>query len=87
MANYMGCSMCIFGQSVINGITCKTNERSFDVYKKKNTHLLKASVDDGNFEGSIGLSLASMNIFLVSKIDEIFIFESDNFNFIEKIPI
>ena len=40
-----------------------------------------------NFEGAFGLSLPSMNIFLVAKVDQIMIFDSDTYKAIDKIPI
>lgn len=32
MYNYMGCNQMMFGRRVRNGVTYKTNQRSFDVY-------------------------------------------------------
>jgi hypothetical protein len=42
-------------------------------------HNLKVNVADSDLEGAKGLSLPSMNIFLVAKVDQIFIYNSDTF--------
>ena len=55
--NYMGCNQMMFGSKVRYGITYKTNERSFDIYRRKYMHNLKVNVDSGNLEGAFGLSL------------------------------
>lgn len=50
-------------------------------------HNLKVNVADSDLEGAKGLSLPSMNIFLVAKVDQIFIYNSDTFWELDKIPI
>ena len=65
----------MIGKRVRYGITYKTNERSFNLYRRKYMHNLKVNVNNDNFEGAFGICLNSLNIFLVAKIDEIFIFD------------
>lgn len=77
--NYMGCNQMMFGSRVRYGITYKTNQRSFDIYKRKYMHNLKVNVMAENFEGAFGLSMHKMGIFLVAKVDKIYIFSSDTF--------
>ena len=50
-------------------ITYKSNQKSFDVHLQKYSHDFKVSINDQDFEGSIGLEVPSMNMFLVSNID------------------
>jgi len=79
MYNYMGCSQMMFGKRVRYGITYKTNQRSFDVYRRKFMHNLKVCVDNDEMEGAFGVSMISLNIFLVAKDNWIKIFDSNNF--------
>jgi len=50
-------------------------------------HNLKVNVMDENFEGAFGLSLPSMNVFFVAKVDKIIIFNSDSYKKVDEIPI
>lgn len=50
-------------------ITYKQNERSFDIYQRKYMHNLRVCVDDGIYEGSRAVEIASSNMILISKID------------------
>lgn len=69
MYNYMGCNQMMFGSKVWYGITYKTNERSFDIYRRKFMHNLKVNVLNENMEGAFGLSLPNLNCFLVAQVD------------------
>ena len=79
MMNYMNCNQMLFGSKVKYGISYKLNERSFNLYRRKYLHNLKVCVDDENFEGSTGLALPELNIFLVSKVDQVLIYDSTTF--------
>lgn len=59
----------MFGRMVRNGVTYKTNQRSFDVYQRQSMHNLKVCVQAGDYEGSKGLEISTSNVFLVTKID------------------
>ena len=69
MYNYMGCNQMMFGRRVRYGISYKTNERSFEIYRRKYMHNLRVCVNDENFEGAKGLELVSMRTFLVTKVN------------------
>ena len=69
MYNFMGCSEMMFGSRVRYGITYKTNQKSFDIYRRKFMHDFKLNVVSANLDGSRGLPIESMGAFLVSKID------------------
>lgn len=79
MYNYMKCSQMMFGSRVKYGITYKTNEKSFDVYRRKYQHNIQSCVNHQNFEGCKSLELVSSNVFLVSKIDKVLMFDIDTF--------
>ena len=79
MNNFMGCSEMMFGSKVRYGITYKTNQKCFDIYRRKYEHDLRLNVVDANFDGSRGLSIETMNAFLVSKIDKITFYNVDTF--------
>lgn len=79
MYNYMKCSQMMFGSKVRYGITYKTNQRSFDVYRRKYQHNIQTVVNNDNFEGCKGLEILTSNIFLVSKVDKVLIFDIDTF--------
>jgi hypothetical protein len=50
-------------------------------------HNLRVCVDDSNYEGSKALEIVSSNLFLVSKIDQVFIYHSLTFKICGRIPI
>lgn len=87
MFNYMNCSQMMFGSKVKYGITWKINQRSFVIYRRKYLHNFKVNVVDENLEGSKGLELKSMDIFLCSKIDKVTMYDSMNFQEIGDLPI
>jgi hypothetical protein len=79
MMNYMNCNQMLFGSKVKYGISYKLNERSFNLYRRKYLHNLKVCVDDENFEGCTGLALQELNICLVSKVDQVLIYDCTTF--------
>lgn len=79
MYNFMGCSEMMFGSRVRYCITYKTNQLSFDIYRRKFMHDFKLNVVPENLDGSRGLYIGSMNAFLVSKIDKIHFYDIDTF--------
>jgi hypothetical protein len=50
-------------------------------------HDFKVPISSENLEGSIGLELKYMNIYLVSKIDKVIMYSSETFKEVGKIPI
>jgi hypothetical protein len=50
-------------------------------------HNLKVNVMSENLEGAFGLSLPTMNVFLVAMVDQILIFNSDTYKVIDILPI
>jgi hypothetical protein len=69
------------------GITYKTNQRSFDIYRRKYMHNVRVCLDSKSFEGSKALELKSMNVFLVTFIDKVLMYDSDTFQYCGEIPI
>lgn len=50
MNNYMDCSVMMYGVRGKYGITFKTNERSFDIYRRKYVHDYKVTVSSESFD-------------------------------------
>jgi len=59
----------MFGAKVRYGITYKTNQRSFAIYRRKHMHNFKVPVVATNMEAAKGLELTTMDTFLVSRVD------------------
>lgn len=87
MSNYMNCNQMMFGSRVKYCVTYKTNQKSFDIYRRKYFHDFKVPITDENLEGSIGLELPKQNTYLVSKIDKVIVYDSETFTAIDTIPI
>ena len=66
MNNFMNCSVMMFGAKVKYGITFKSNEPSFEIYRRKYEHDFKVCAVEMDLDGSRGLPVMSMNAFLVS---------------------
>ena len=87
MFNYMQCQQMMFGSKVKYGITFKTNERSFTIYKRKYENCLSAPVIRKDFEGSKALELHTARSLVVTKKDQVFIYDANTFKKIEKLEI
>ena len=77
----------MFGKMVKYCITYKSNQKSFDVYRRKYMHNVRVCLAEENFEGSFALELKGMNVFLVTKVDKILMYDSDTFQHCGEIPI
>lgn len=66
MFNFMDCTQMLFGSRVRYCITFKLNQKSFEVYKRKYVHDLKANVVKENLEGCKALAIPGLNLLLVS---------------------
>lgn len=73
----------MFGPKVKYGITYKTNEQSFDIYRRKYVHDFKVNTVAMDLDGSRGLPIESMEAFLVSRIDKIMFFDIHSFQEID----
>lgn len=77
----------MFGSKVRYCITYKTNQQSFDIYRRKYEHDFKVNVVNDNLDGSRGLQIESMNAFLVSKVDMIKFYNVDTFQELKECKI
>jgi hypothetical protein len=77
----------MFGRRVRNGVTYKTNQKSFDIYQRHSMHNLRVCVNSNDFEGSKAIEIRSSNVFLVTQIDKILMFDSSSFKLCGEIPI
>lgn len=61
----MKCSIMLFGPKVRFGITYKTNQPGFTIYKRKYFHNFKVNIKNTNCEGSHGANLHSMKAYVM----------------------
>lgn len=87
MFNFMQCNNMMFGSRVRYCVTYKTNQKSFDIYRRKYWHDFKVPILNENLEGSVCLELQTMNTFLVSKIDKIIMYDSETFEALDSVPV
>ena len=79
MFNFMKCNQMMFGSKVRYCITFKTNQKGFEVYRRKYEHNFKSLLYKENFEGSHGLQVTKTNRILVTKIDKVFVINSETY--------
>lgn len=77
----------MFGSKVRYGVSYKTNQKSFEIYRRKYWHDFKVPLSDDNLENSIGLELNTMDAYLVAKIDTVTMYDVDSFEGVDTIPI
>lgn len=87
MFNYMSCNQMMFGSKVRYCVTYKTNQKSFEVYRRKYEHDFKVPISFENFEGSRGLEIPSINAFVATQVDKINIYDQDTFEKKGQLPI
>ena len=88
MYNYMDCVQIMIGPRVRYCATYKPGQRSFNVFTAKYIHNFKVSVvTETNHEGSKILEIASMNIFLCSRSDSVYLYDSFSFKKKGLLPI
>ena len=87
MNNFMSCSEMMFGNKGTLCITYKTNQKSFDIYRRKYVHNYGVNVVDENLDGSAGVQIQSMNAFLVSKVNVVKFYDVDTFQEMTKCRI
>ena len=75
MNNYMGCSQMMIGKRVKNAIAYKMNQKSFSVFQRKFHHNLRASVNDGNFAGSLAVEFITIHAIVLTALDKLLIFD------------
>lgn len=87
MNNFMQCTQTMMGPKVRSCITYKVNQRSFEVHKRKYQHEFRVPITSENLEGAIGREFTEANIFTVSKINSIDIYDSNSFKKVGSVPI
>jgi hypothetical protein len=68
-------------------ITYKTNEKDFEIYRRKFMHNLRVCVNEKNFEGSKAVEMPLANFLLVSMVSEVLIIDNINYGVVGKLPI
>ena len=79
MYNYMSCNQMMIGSKKRYAITYKQNEKSFDIYQQKFMHNLRVCVDDKDFSGSKAIEFPSSDLFLVTKVDQVLIYDNSSY--------
>ena len=65
MNNFMDCSIMMYGVRGRYCVTYKTNEKSFNIYKRKYVHDFRVKVIEEDYSGSKSLYLKNTKLFLV----------------------
>lgn len=73
----------MFGSRVRYGISYKTDQPGFTIYTRKYFHNFKVAIDSGNYEGTIGANLGSMNAYVIAREDLIRIVDFIDFSVIQ----
>jgi hypothetical protein len=79
MFNLMECDQMLFGSKRKFCITYKKNEANFEVRTRKYHNDFRILLEDHNFEASKGISISSVEVFIVSKDNCLFVYDSRNF--------
>ena len=79
MYNYMNCSVMMFGPLVRFSITYKTNQPGFTNYTRKYYHNFKVAISKKDYEGAKGVSLNSLNSYLMTDGMNIGIYDENTF--------
>jgi len=87
MFNYMGCNNLMFGSKVRYGISYKTNQRSFQIYRRAYWHNFKCTILTENLEKSKALELEHLNKFIVTKTDKVTMYDSETYEECGSLPI
>ena len=74
----------MFGSKVRYGITYKTNQKAFDIWRREYEHNFRVNVVNECLEGSRGLPIESMNAFSISSINVIKFYNMDTFREIKE---
>ena len=69
----------MFGSKVRYCVTYKTNQKSFDIHRRKFIHDFRLNIVNDNLDGSTGLPIETMNAFLIGKIDVIKFYDINTF--------
>jgi hypothetical protein len=85
MFNYMDCVQMMIGPKVRYCVTYKAGEKSFNVFRANYIHNFKVTIDNYNLEGSKGIEVQSMNAFLCTRLDGVYIFDSNTYQEIGKL--
>ena len=76
MWNFMNCNQMMFGSKVRYGVTYKTNQRSFSIYRRKFEHNYKIPISSTNLEGAKCIELVEHEMFLCTNVDKIIMYDT-----------
>lgn len=73
----------MFGSRVRYCVTFKSNQKSFDIHRRKFEHDFKLNVLEKDLDGSRGLALESEKTFMVTDKDMINFYDTETYKEIE----
>lgn len=74
--NFVNCVQMIFGGKNVYCVAYKTNQRSFNIMRKKYSHWLRTPISNENFNRQIGMEIQGLNSFIVTNNDELLLYDS-----------
>lgn len=75
MMNFLGCGMMIYGEEQTFCITFKMNQANFFIYQRKLNHDFMVTLNNEDFENSLGINIKGNNTFLVAREGEVIIYD------------
>ena len=77
----------IYGPKVRYCITYKASERYFNIYRGKYQNSFKSPLIKKNLEGSKGLEIKCLDAFVVTDVDKVYIYDTNNYKRIDQLDI
>jgi len=87
MLNFLSCGMMIYGEKQSFCITFKVNQENFCIYQRKLNHDFLVTLNNENFENSIGINIKGNDSFLVAREGEIIIYDDLNYDELGRVDL
>lgn len=87
MYNYMDCVQMMIGPKVRYCVTYKTGDKNINIFRANYIHNFKVTVDNKNLEGSYGLELEFLGQFLCTRLDGVYIYDSNTYQEVGKLEV
>lgn len=87
MLNFLECGMMIYGEEQKFCITFKMNQENFLIFQRKLNHDFMVTLNNQNFENSLGINIKGNNTFLVARDGEVIIFDDLSYEELDRINL
>ena len=77
----------MIGPKVRYCVTYKTGEPTFNIFRANYIHNFKVTVDNKNLEGSYGLEIESLGQFLCTRLDGVYVYDSNTYQECGKLEV